>query len=168
MAAQRADRNSAPAVPVVLCASDAELYVLVRLGISCTPIGGVERLNGKQVFALFKHRPKRAEERLHQLVLLGWQPETIRDEPSQTNLAAIRHVAAIRSTYGHDPHTVFSVWLPNAAELRRIRRAHSFVDGAHVADEFRSSLAHSVYAPADALCCLLIASRPRGRRPAPR
>ena len=104
--------------------------MLVRLGISCTPIGGVERLNGKQVSHCSSSRPKRAEERLHQLVLLGWQPETFRDEPSQTNLAAIRHVAAIQSTYGYDPHTVFSVWLPNAAELRRIRRAHSFVDRA--------------------------------------
>ena len=154
LAAQTTDGNSAHETPIVLCANDAELYVLVRLGISCTPMAGVDQLTGKQVRALFKKRPKHAQQRRHQMVLLGWQPDTLSNEPSAKNLAAIRHVAAIQLTYGFDPHTVFSVWLPSGAELARIRRAHSFVDRKIVADEFKSSLQNSVYAPADALALL--------------
>jgi hypothetical protein len=151
LAAETTDGNSAHETPIVLSANDAELYVLVRLGISCTPLAGVDRLIGKQVRALFEKRAKHAQQRRYQLVLLGCQPDIFSNEPSARNLAAIRHVAAIHRSYGFDPHTVFSVWLPSGAELARIRRAHSFVDRAIVADAFESSLQNSVYAPADAL-----------------
>ena len=76
LTAQTTNGNSAHEIPIVVCASDAELYVLVRLGISCTPMAGVDRLTGKQVRALFKARAIHAQQRRYQLVLLGWQPET--------------------------------------------------------------------------------------------
>jgi hypothetical protein len=151
LAAQPTDGNSAHEIPVVVCASDAELYVLVRLGISCTPMAGVDRLNGKQVRALFKMRATHAQQRRYQMVLLGWQPETFSNKPSARNLTAIRHVAAIQRAYGFDPQTVFSVWLPSDSALARIRRAHSFADREIVAREFKSSLQKSIYAPAEAL-----------------
>jgi hypothetical protein len=154
LAAQTTDANSEPEIPVVLCASDAELCVLVRLGISCTPLAGVDRLIDRQVRALFKKRAEPAQQRRYRLVLLGWQPETLSNEPSTKNLAAIRHVADIRRLYGFDPHILFSVWQPSGAELVNIRRAHSFVDHRIVAKEFKSSLQNSLVAPADALTLL--------------
>ncbi len=154
LAAQTADGNSAHEAPIVLCANDAELYVLVRLGISCSPMAGVDQLNGKQVRSLFKNRAKNAQQRCYQMVLLGWQPDALVNEPSAKNLAAIRHVADIQLVYGFDPHIVFSVWLPSGAELVRIRRAHSFVDREIVADELRSSLQNSLCAPDQALALL--------------
>jgi hypothetical protein len=151
LAAQIADGNSAPETRIVLCASDAELSVLVRLGISCTPMAGADQLTEKQVRALFKTRPQYTQQRRNQLVLLGWQPDLFRSEPSARNLAAIRHVAAVRRLYGFDPHMVFSVWLPNEAEMARSHVAHSFVDRKLVANELKLSLQNSVYAPDDAL-----------------
>jgi hypothetical protein len=154
LAAQTTDGNSESEIPVVLCASDAELCVLVQLGIGCTPLADVDRLIGKQVRALFKQRAEPEQQRRYQLVLLGWQPEMLCHEPSAKNLAAIRHVADIHPMYGFDPHTVFSVWQPSGAELVQIRRAHSFVDHRIVAKEFKSSLQNSLLAPADALTLL--------------
>ncbi len=151
LAAQTPDGNSPPEQPVVLAATDAELYVLGGLEISRTPLAGVDELTGKQVRALFEQRAKQPQQRRYQLVLLGWQPATLINEPSIKHLAAIRHVADIQPSYGFDPHTVFRVWLPTRSELARIRRALSFVDRRMVADEFRSSLQNSAYAPTDAL-----------------
>jgi hypothetical protein len=140
--------------PIVLCASDAELYVLVRVGMSCSPTAGVDQLIGRQVRTLFQTRPTDAWQRQYQIVLLGWQPEIFSNEPSAKNLAAIRHVAAIERVFGFDPHSLFSVWLPTGEELSRIRQAHSFLDRQRLAAEFKASLAKSVYAPADALALL--------------
>ena len=132
---------------------DAELYVFVRVSISCSPTAGVDQLNGKQVRTLFQTRPKDSWQRHYQLVLLGWQPDSLASEPSIQNLAAIHRVAAIR-VFGFDPHRVFSVWLPTQAELSRFRRAHQFVDCRILTAEFTASLKTSLYAPADALALL--------------
>jgi hypothetical protein len=146
--------NESSQQPIVLCASDAELYVFVRVGISCSPTAGVDQLNVRQVRTLFQTRPTDARQRKYQMVLLGWQPEIFSNEPSAKNLAAIRHVAAIERVFGFDPHSLFSVWLPTGEELSRIRQAHSFLDRQRLAAEFKASLNKSVYAPADALALL--------------
>ena len=154
LAAQPSDANSAHATPIILGASDAELCVLVRLGIPCSPLAGADQLSGKQVRALFNKRSQDGAQCRYQLVLLGWQPDILSSEPSAKNLAAIQHVAAIEPTYGFDPQTMFSVWLPGRVELTRIRRAHSFADRELVAAEFKASLRKSLYAPGDALTLL--------------
>jgi hypothetical protein len=146
--------NKSSRQPIVLCASDADLYVLVRVGMSCSPTAGVDQLNGRQVRTLFQTRPKDAWQRQYQMVLLGWQPDSFASEPSIQNLAAIHRVAAIQQVFGFDPHSLFSVWLPTQAELSRFRRAHSFVDCRILTVEFNASLKTSLYAPADALARL--------------
>ena len=71
----------------------------------------------------FQTRPNDALQREYQMVLLGWQPDSLASEPSIQNLAAIHHVAAIPQFFGFDPHSLFSVWLPTQAELASFRRA---------------------------------------------
>jgi hypothetical protein len=154
LATQIADANSAHPKPIVLCANDAELCVMARVGISCSPMAGVDQLTGKQIRSLFNTRLKHAQQRRNQIVLLGWQPDALANEPSAKNLAAIRHVANIQRTYGFDPHSVFSVWLPTHGELARIRRAHTFVDRDIVAKECKVSMRHSLWAPEQALTLL--------------
>src|SRR4051812_29331482 len=66
-------------VPVVLCESDAELFVLSRFGIKCLPIGGLSRRDGRERVA---RRSKYRQNREFQLVVPAWRIDSLLIDPS--------------------------------------------------------------------------------------
>jgi hypothetical protein len=125
-------------VPLLLPETVDDLQVLRGLGFDAELSFSLHRLKFAAIEQVFA--PLVPDESwMHHLLIVDWNVCGVNYSDRPRAMAILKRLSLTQETYGHDPGSRFSRWIPNSVTRAAIKNARDFRDAQRVRDLIRSS-----------------------------